>query len=1097
MNRFLFPILSLLTLLVSCSTETEEKHFILKKNTGIDFSNTLENTTSLNILNYLYFYNGAGVALADFNNDGLLDIYFTSNQAEDKLYINKGELTFQDITQQAHIKNDSGWTTGVTTVDINADGLMDIYVSKVSGYLHLQAENLLYVNQGEKEGIPYFQEQAANYGLNVSGLTTQTAFFDYDLDGDLDAYIMNHTLNPNKNFGRGTLRNQTDSIIGDKLLQNQNGTFVDVSQQANIFQNHISFGLGLAISDLNNDGYPDIYVGNDFFENDYYYVNQKDGTFKELNSSQSVLGHTTHFSMGNDIADIDNNGWPDIVSVDMLPENLETLKSAGTEYNYPIYQNQLRYGYEPQYMQNTLHLNFGDHLFSENAFRYDIAATEWSWSPLLADFDNDGKKDLYITNGILGATNDMDFVNFIANDNIQERLGEGMTEEELKFIEIIPQKKNINYFFRNEGAKFKNTTSTWFQETPSFSNGAVYGDLDNDGDLDLVVNNVNEPAFVLENTTQKNDGTANFITVSFKGSTKNPFGIGAKIKVFSKEGIQYLENYTSRGYLSSVAPQLFVGLGKLTVVDSLKVIWPNGSFQTIKNPTINTSISVKVEDAIGDYYKFPHSSSNRFISNTTSPITFKHKDNISIEFSRDPLIPFASTNDSGSVHKGDLNNDELEDLITLGGKFQATKIWYQQESGDFLETTLVDAEKTAINEDTYAVVLDANGDLLNDLLIVSGGNEFKNGEAIQPRLYLQKEGEMVRDTIQFKGITMHASKVKTVDIDNDNDLDICITSNIAAHQFGATPKQYIFINDGHGKFSDKTEQISKEFQQIGNVKDLQWVDIDGNGYKDAIVGGYWMPITIFMNDGAILTPSKSTGMEQSHGWWNSINVADFDKDGDYDIIAGNWGYNSRLQASKEEPITLYMDDFDKNGKTDPILTYYYQGKETTLATKDELAKQLPMLNKKYLSYQDFAKADVHDLLPLKSTPEYTIKKVFQLGSTYFENQGDNTYISHILPTEAQISTVNDVMVDDINKDGYLDVLLVGNNYELSTQIGRLDASHGVLLLHDTESIFTPVKVQSFSSNGACRSIDKITIRDEQFYIVGRNNNTPLFLKKEQ
>ena len=1059
------------------------------------FTNTLTNTKELNILNYLYFYNGAGVATGDFNNDGLEDLYFTSNQNNDKLYLNKGNLTFSDITTTSGISNANGWTTGVTTVDINNDGLLDIYISKVSGHLKLEGSNLLYINQGTTNGTPSFREEAATYQLDKSGLYTQSTFFDYDLDGDLDVFLLGHSLYPNAYFGRGSQRNRIDTINGDKLLENKDGLFYDVSAKANILSSRIGYGLGLGISDLNNDGYPDIYIGNDFFENDYLYINQKNGTFEEVNNTEGRLGHTTHFSMGNDIADINNDGLPDILSVDMLPEDLKTLKTSGAEYNYPIFQNQLRQGYQPQFMQNTLQLNKGNAQFSETAFLSGVASTEWSWSPLLADFDNDGDKDIYITNGILGATNDMDFINFISNDNIQKRLGSRMTDNELPFIEEMPEKKTTNYFFdNNNDLTFTNTSQFWIDGNPSFSNGSTYSDLDNDGDLDLIVNNVNETAYILENTTQQSKDSLNYLKLTFKGSQKNTNGIGAKVNVYTNGTQQFFENYTTRGFLSAVSPSIFIGAGEHTTIDSLMVIWPDGSYQKQRDLDINKTLILDYKDASDTYYAEATTTYKNFVSDTL--ISYKHKENESLEFSRNPLIPYASTNRSTSIVTGAINNDTLIDILTLGAKGQYSGLYMQTASGSFTYEHLPSYKDHVVHEDIDAIIIDVNGDNRNDLIVVSGGNAIRSGNALEPRLYLNSSTGLMYHPDAFTGIEINASTIKHVDIDNDGDQDLSITADVNPQEFGTTPRQYLFENDGTGNFEDVSDSRGAHFKNVGNIRDIIWIDIDGNGYQDAVVVGHWMSPSILFNDGKKLTLQKNNGLQNTKGWFNSLEVADFDNDGDIDILAGNWGLNTRLKASIEQPLQLYIQDFDDNGKLDPIVTYYYQGVQTTIATKDELTKQLPQLNKKYLSYNAFAKAQFKDILPNEKLASAEIKEVTELASVYFENNGDTTYTPKTLPLEAQISSVHDILIDDVNNDGYKDVVLVGNEYEISTQIGRLDGSSGILLVNDKKGFFDVSERVKFNILGASRSIQKMTISDTIYYVVGRNNDTPLFLRKE-
>ena len=1091
-----FIAFSLLLSLISCTTNNSLFVSLKKNKTQINFQNKLTSTVDLNILNYLYYYNGAGVAAADFNNDGLADLYFTGNQTEDKLFLNLGELQFKDITTEAHINNPFPWTTGVTTVDINNDGFLDIYICKVGKHNAIKGKNLLYLNQGlDKNGIPVFKESASLFGLDIVSLATQATFFDYDKDGDLDLFLMNHSLYPNSNYGKGDTRRQVDEMSGDKLYENKQGTYVDVSTQSGIFQGKIGYGLGVSIGDITNDGYPDIYVGNDFFENDYLYINQKDKTFLDvISKDKTILGHTSHYSMGNAIADLNNDSQLDIVSLDMLPENLTTYKTSGLEFPYQTYQYYLKNGYAPQFMQNTLHYNNGNGTYSETAYLSGIAATEWSWSPIVADYDNDGFKDLYITNGILGATNDMDYINFISNEEIQKQLATEKSQRNLELSKQIPQKKVKNYFYRNNQDKtFKNVTSTWVSHGNSYSNGGTTVDLDNDGDLDLVINNINEDAFVLENTSDQNSQNS-YLKIKFKGNSTNIFGIGTTVKAYYQNKVIVEENYTTKGYLSSVEPKIHLGLGDAKVIDSLEIIWSTNAHETLRDIKPNQEIVVYYENALKNYSYEVLGKQPSFFVNKDSIIDFKHKDSQSLEFNRDQIIPYASSNLGPHIAVSDINNDGLEDFFIGGGKSQSSQLFIQNKKGKFTSEQSDVFRNDAIHEDVYAVLFDANGDSFNDLLVVSGGNEFKKGTPLQPKLYINNKGKFKRDSIQFKKIETNASKVSAIDIDNDGDMDISILSNIVPWQFGKTPTQYIFENDGQGNFKDVTLKFGIDFKESGNVTDIVWIDLNEDNFLDAIVVGYWMPIKVFMNDGKKLTLQKNTQLQKTNGWWNSIKANDFDKDGDIDFIVGNWGLNTRLKATSDEPITLYSNDFDDNGTIDPVITYFYQKQETPFASKDELVKQIPFLNKKFLSYKDFAEASFTELLPKDKINGAFKKQVFELGSSYFENQGDNTFKKHQLPFMAQISSVNDIAVDDFNNDGYTDVLLVGNNYNINTQLGKLDASHGLILLNNKKGFFYESLDQDFDISGEARNIDKLSINNEMFYVISINNDVPIFIK---
>lgn len=1097
---FLLAILALV--FHGCSPKENNALFELRtpEQTGIHFENKIISTPELNILNYIYFYNGGGVSAADFNNDGFTDLYFTSNQQSDKLYINKGDLHFEDITELAKLKNKSGWTNGVSIVDINNDGWLDIYLCKVGDFGSIKGHNLLYINQGiDTDGNISFAESAASYHLDFVGFSTQASFFDYDLDGDLDLFLLNHSTNPNLNYGKGLSRQEINPESGDKLFENREGIYMDVTTNSGIFQGKIGYGLGVSISDLNNDGYPDIYVGNDFYENDYLYINQGNKTFKEIiHTGDLLIGHTTHYSMGNDIGDINNDGFPDIISVDMLPEDLQTYKTSGTEFNYQIYNNYIKNGYAHQYMQNALQLNNGNGSFSETAYLSGIAATEWSWSPIIADFNNDSYNDLFISNGILGATNDMDFINFIANDNIQKSLGQGMTEKELKFIHQIPIKKTANYLFQNRQNKtFENVTSTWFKEIPSFSNGATYADLDNDGDLEIIVNNVNDPAFLMENKTNLLFPNSHFLKIRFKGSELNQFGIGAKAILYSGPKKWIRENFTTRGYLSSVAPEVNFGLDTLTEIDSIHIVWPNRRYETLMKVASNQVITVKEENAQGNYYEIPPVKHTPFFTSVLPPCDFNHKENTTIEFNRDPLLPFSLANEGPNVSVADVNNDGRDDLFIGGAKGQASELYLQDPKGNLIITQQELFNKDALNEDVSHVFFDANKDGYTDLLVVSGGNEFVSGPALSPRLYINKRGIFEKDSLQFKELFINASKVSKVDLNNDGAMDICIISNSVPQKFGYTPPQYLLMNNGAGNFTNVTSTYAPEFEKAGNLNSIVWIDLNGDGLSDALTAGDWTPISVWINNGLQLQLQQQNGLDQTHGWWNTIKAGDFDKDGDIDFVAGNWGLNTRLRASATEPITLYKTDFDGNNSEETLVTYFYQGKETTLSSKEELAKQLPKINKKYLSYSNFAKASITEIFGGEKLENALQKKVYMLASGYFENTGGNNFKYHPLPFEAQLSSVNDIWLEDFNGDSFPDLLLVGNNYEISTQLGRLDALHGVLLINDGHATFTAQNASDLPILGACRQIEKIILKDQDFRIISRNNEKPLFIKRNK
>ncbi len=1087
----------ILAFFTSCENQESTTLFKLvpSDQSGILFVNELKDTPQFNILRYLYYYNGAGVAVGDFNNDQLEDLYFISNQGENRLYINRKALHFEELTSDI-LKDNEGWSTGVTTVDINNDGLLDIYVCKLGNYRGIKGKNKLFVNKGfDKKGIPSFKEEASIYNLDISSFSTQASFLDYDQDGDLDMYLLNHSVHPNRTYGRGSKRKQIDTLSGDRLYQNQNGQYKDVSKQAGIFQGAIGYGLGVSTSDINNDGYPDIYVSNDFFENDYLYINQKDGTFEEIISSdQNNIQHTSHFSMGVDIADVNNDGLTDIVSLDMLPEDLTTYKSSGTEYAFPVYNQYLKNGYQPQYMQNALQLNRGNNQFSEIAFYAGIASSEWSWAPLIADYDNDGYKDIFISNGIKGATNDMDFISFIANDNIQKRIEKGMTKEDLALISELPSKKTNNYFYQNnKNLAFNNVSDIWSKNIPSYSNGAVYADLDNDGDLDIVTSNIDQKAFVYENKSTLAEDKNNYIKLKLKGTKNNLEAIGTKVLVYTKNKVQVSEVYRTRGYLSSVTPILHFGLGDDTIIDSIKIQWPGGLTSIRKNIDVNQLLYIDVqEEAPYTAVKEKHTS---LFQNVTTGLKYKHQDYETKDFNVEPLAPYASSNEGPHISVIDVNKDGLDDVFIPGGRFKAPALFLQQPDGGFIKSEQPDFELDKRYEDVDQSFFDVDQDGDLDIVVVYGGNESYSGYQSAPALFINDNGVFKKEQKVFSDQSINASVIVSSDIDRDGDIDIFIGSNAQPAKYGVVPKNYLFENDGNGKFKEITSIAAKELSTMGLVYDATFIDINNDTFDDLILAGHYMPITIMVNDGNGNFEKRNVpSLENTSGWWNTVTVHDMDKDGDLDIIAGNWGENTRLKASEQEPIQLYLNDFDDNGKIDPIVTYFYKGKETPIATKDELVKQIPQLNKKYLSYKAFAEADFKDYFSISRINEAKKRKAFTLSTMYFENKGNFEFAAHKLPWEAQISSVHDILVDDINNDEYPDIILGGNTYEINTQLSRLDASYGVVLVNDRQGSFTNYTQSDFSVKGAVRSIKKIKVNEEGYLLFGVNNDSVQAIK---
>jgi enediyne biosynthesis protein E4 len=1068
--------------------------------TGLHFSNKLTPTPQFNIFKYLYFYNGAGIGAGDFNNDGKIDLFFAANQAQNKIYLNKGDLQFTDVTKEAKIPDDGGWSTGVSVVDINNDGLLDIYICRVGKYETLSSQNQFLICQGiDKNGVPFYKDEAHKYGLDFKGFSTQAAFFDYDGDGDLDMFLLNHTVHQNGTFGiRKKLLSEKNPLSGDHIFRNNgDNTFTEVTQQTGIHNSVLGYGLGICVSDIDMDGYPDMYVGNDFHENDYLYINQHNGAFKEDLTNRMM--HTSQFSMGIDIADLNNDGYSEIISMDMLPSDPKILKSALGEDEYDLFYEKLTYGYNYQYTRNNLQFNRRNGMYSEVGLYSGIDATDWSWAPLFMDFDNDGKKDLFISNGISKRLNDIDYINYVSGDALQAKMRtDKLTNNDMEMINKFPQSKIPNRFFKNDGnLVFEDIGKEVSGNIPTYSNGAVYADLDNDGDLDVVVNNVDEPVIVYRNTT--NDSKANsFLDIKLKGDEKNINALGAKVFVFTNDSIRSYENYPVRGFMSSMQIPIHIGLDK-TKVDSILLVWPDNSYQPVDYSKSNSLISISYKKNLP---KFDYKIITGHWKNPTRPVEditsktnlfYKHEENAFQEFNREPLIPHMLSTEGPALAVSDINHDGLEDVFIGSSKWKKPAVFLQQPSGKFIKTTQPDLDKDSTYEDVGACFADVNNDGFRDLVVASGGNEYYGKDVyLTPRIYLNDgKGNLHKRENAFDSLFVNASCVVATDFNGDGNIDLFIGARSVPWNYGQIPTSYLLQNDGTGKFKNVTEKFAGGLSNIGFVTSALWFDIDKDGDKDLLLTLEWGGVISFINNKGIFTKKV---LSDKKGWWNFILPVDLNNDGNFDLIAGNLGLNSRLKATEKQPVRLYYNDFDDNGKKEQVLTYYLDGTEIQFANKGELEKQIPIIKKRFLYAQDFAKASLAEIFTKEK-----LKSADTLTANYFSNailmnDGKLNFKTEAMPWQAQLSPYKTAVVIDANEDDLADILLAGNYYDNNIQMGRYDADFGTILINKGKGKFEAEVLNGLQIKGQVRHIQKIKVAKKDAFILAKNNDSLMVIQ---
>ena len=1070
-NKYI--ILCLAVLFISCDNDLLFKT-TSSKTTGLVFSNTISESNELNILDYLYFYNGGGVALGDINNDGLLDVFLSGNQVKNKLFINKGNLKFEEITQKAGVEGNSSWNTGAVMGDVNGDGLLDIYVCAVVGINGFYGHNELYINNGDET----FTESAKKYKLDFGSYSSSAAFLDYDLDGDLDIYLLNHAIHTQESFGKADLRNKRNDQTGDKLLRNDGGTFSDVSETAGIFGGVNGYGLAVSVGDFNQDGYPDMYVGNDFHEDDYYYINNGDGTF--TNQLKKYFGHTSRFSMGNDAADINHDGLQDIISLDMLAEDEDVLKRSQGDENIQIQKMKIeKYGYHYQYSRNMLYINQQNSGYLETALLSGIASTDWSWSSLFADYNQDGEQDLFISNGIPKRPNDLDYINFVSSDQIQKKINNTKLVDQ-KALQMMPSGEAHNYIFKgSKNLTFEDKSSTWLDDKKGISGATAMGDLDNDGDLDLVVNNINEEVSVYVNQTDEN---ASYLQLEFKYPKPNTFGIGTKVYAYYQGTLQYKELYTVRGFQASSEPMVHFGFGDILKIDSLKIIWPNKTEQVINDIALNQRLVISPEDTKPFKYSSMVSKTKAVFKKVDDNlgINFTHEEDNYIDFNRQKLIPYQVSDRGPATAIGDLNNDGKKDVYFGGSKFESSRIFIQTDSM-FVEKEIETFAKDNRNEDVVALIADFDNDAKNDLIIGTGGADFYNKSTpLLDTYYTQIDTGFIKQ--ELPKYFENASVIKANDYDSDGDLDVFIGNNAVSNDFGKTPNSYILKNES-GKFSILKNQ---PFQNIGMVTDAIWEDYDADGFTDLILVGEWMSPKFFKNTNGSFIEEKLID-SKLNGLWQQIMPFDIDKDGDTDYLLGNWGTNNKFKASKDYPLKMYYADFDGNGSTETIVCNYKNGNYYPVLGLDELASQIVSLKKKFTTYKSFAGKPIEDIFEKSVLQNATVLEVHTLASGYLKNE-NNKFEFIPFKNELQVSPISAFLKYDFNGDKNQEVLAAGNYFGVIPFHGRFDSFPGALIYNETHIDLGSTIGLDFSQK-AIKKLNIITLKGTSYLLTTINNGS--------